>query len=135
MGSEMCIRDRRNRHPAFRSAAPASRISHGPRRGGGDCRGIDRPRHVPQPSGTGAGRTGRLGPRAAVSGLVVLGVLVDRPDVVHEPAGEDVLRGEHRGHHGVILVVVFVHPVAADQVQVGVVGGDCLLYTSDAADE
>src|ERR1043166_4882108 len=54
---------------------------------------------------------------ARAAGLVVLGVLVDVPDVVDARAGQDVLRRQHGGHHGVVLVVVFVHAVAPDHVQ------------------
>src|SRR5580698_6363026 len=57
------------------------------------------------------------GPRALLDGLVILGVLVHVPHVVERLARENVLRAEHRRHHGVILVVVLVHAVAPDQVQ------------------
>jgi hypothetical protein len=43
---------------------------------------------------------------------------VDGPDVVVGAAG-DVLGGEHRGVHRVVLVVVAVHAVAADGMHVG----------------
>ena len=64
-------------------------------------------------------------PRVLVVGLatffVVLGVGVDLPGV--EPAqAQDVPRGQQRGHHRVILVVVLVHAVAAGQLEVGQVG-------------
>src|ERR1700682_3652074 len=49
--------------------------------------------------------------------LVILGVLVDGPHVVEPLSSEDVARGKHRRHHRVVLVVVFVHAVAADHVQ------------------
>src|SRR4051812_48570561 len=51
---------------------------------------------------------------ARTAGLVVLGVLVDVPDVVDTLAGQDVLRREHGGHHRVVLVIVLVHAVATD---------------------
>src|SRR5688500_4591595 len=49
--------------------------------------------------------------------LVVFGILVHAPDVELAGAGQDVLHGEHGGHHGVILIVVLVHPIAADDVE------------------
>ena len=52
----------------------------------------------------------------AVARFVILGVLIDVPDVVVLLAREDVSRNEHQRHHRMVLVVVFVHPVAADQV-------------------
>src|SRR5579864_7334664 len=55
--------------------------------------------------------------RTGGAGLVIFGVLVDVPHVVAPLAGDDVARGEHRRHHRVVLVIVFVHAVAADQVQ------------------
>jgi hypothetical protein len=48
---------------------------------------------------------------------VILEIRVHRPDVV--PGALHVLHGEHRGQHRVVLVVVLVHAVAADGVQVG----------------
>src|SRR5438105_1651214 len=56
----------------------------------------------------------------AVSGvtlLVVLLVDVDTPDVVI--GAEDVLHRQHRGVHRMVLVVVAVHAVAADGIDVG----------------
>ena len=49
--------------------------------------------------------------------LVVLLFHVHRPDVVCRPV--DVLDGEHGRVHGMVLVVVLVHAVAADGVHVG----------------
>src|ERR1041385_8751370 len=56
----------------------------------------------------------RHGPSADVGGsrLVILGVLIHAPRIVHRGSGEDVSRGHDRGHHRVILVVVLVHAVA-----------------------
>src|SRR5579864_3857767 len=53
--------------------------------------------------------------------LVIDGVSVDLPVVVSGP-GRDVPRHEQRGHHRVVLVVVFVHSVAPDQVKIRQVG-------------
>src|SRR6516162_8792435 len=55
--------------------------------------------------------------RARCSRFVIFCVLVDLPNVVDTFAGKNVPRREHGGHHGVILIVVFVHSVAADQMQ------------------
>src|SRR4051794_28616638 len=41
------------------------------------------------------------------AGLVVLGVLIDVPDVIEAPACQDVLGREHGGHHRVVLIIVF----------------------------
>ena len=49
--------------------------------------------------------------------LVVLLLDVDRPDVVM--GAEDVLDGQHRRVHRVVLVVVLVHAVATDRMHVG----------------
>src|SRR6478735_9240553 len=54
---------------------------------------------------------------AFVAGFVVLGILVDAPGVVQSLAGENVLDRQHRGHHRMVLVVVAMHSVAADEVQ------------------
>src|SRR5216684_2285165 len=62
--------------------------------------------------------------RRALALFVVLGVLVDAPDVVHLPPGEDVLHRQHGGHHRMVLVVVLVHPIAPGEVQ----GRETLLH-------
>lgn len=49
---------------------------------------------------------------------MVFGVGVDLPEVVGGVV-EEVFCGEDGGHHGVVLVVVFVHAVAADDLKVG----------------
>src|SRR6266702_4736138 len=36
--------------------------------------------------------------------------------------GQDIFDAQHRRHHGVVLVVVFVHPVSADKVQIRITG-------------
>src|SRR3974390_1855454 len=63
---------------------------------------------------------------AGCTGLVILGVLVHGPDIVVHLAGDDVARRQQRGHHRVILVVVFVHAVAADEMKVGTIRGQRL---------
>jgi cytochrome b561 len=47
-----------------------------------------------------------------------IGVFVFLPHLIEPGTGEDAPRGEHSGHHRVLLVVVFVHAVAAEEVQV-----------------
>ena len=49
------------------------------------------------------------------SALVILRILVHAPNVEAVLSRKNVLGGQHRRHHGVVLVVVFVHAVAADQ--------------------
>ena len=48
---------------------------------------------------------------------MVLGVFVDAPHVVMARTRKDVPRGQHRGHHGMVLVIVLVHAVATDEMQ------------------
>ena len=55
---------------------------------------------------------------------MILGVLVHVPDVEQLLAGDDVSRGQHRRHHGMVLIVVLVHAVAAHQMQAWVVSLD-----------
>src|SRR5947209_3474878 len=84
---------------------------------------------VPGLGGTGpeAGLVPVVGPRPGCRGsgpatrLVVVLLDVDLPHVVRG-ALDDVLHGQHRGEHRVVLVVVPEHPVAPDRVQVGGVG-------------
>src|SRR5205085_1416835 len=57
---------------------------------------------------------------AGCSSLVVFRVLVDVPHVMDALACQNVAGREHGGHHGVVLIVVFVHAVAADQVKRGI---------------
>ena len=85
------------------------------------------------------------------TGFVIFGVAVHLPQIVKLCVGENIFHAQHCCHHGVILVVVFVHSVTANQVQVRVPrvqlltnGGDVprvvvivnrigLLLTNDAA--
>src|ERR1019366_9353841 len=53
--------------------------------------------------------------------LVVFGVLVHRPDIILPLARQNVFCGKHGGHHGVVLIVVLMHAVAANQVKRGTV--------------
>ena len=50
---------------------------------------------------------------------MVLGVFIDLPHVVEPLAGKDIPGGEHGGHHGMVLVVVFMHAIAAYHVKGG----------------
>ena len=50
--------------------------------------------------------------------LVIFGVGVDLPEIVEFGVGQNIFRAQHRGHHGMVLVVVFVHPVAADKMEI-----------------
>src|SRR5882724_1675868 len=56
--------------------------------------------------------------RGGVAGLMILGIAVYFPEIVKLRVSQDILGAQHRGHHGVVLVVVFVHPVAADEMQI-----------------
>jgi len=103
---------------AHRLATPSDRQTW---RSGGDPL-----RHLPQaasPRGAASGcllRVSLLARHAvlgtAVARFVILGVLIDVPDVVVLLAREDVSRNEHQRHHRMVLVVVFVHPVTVHQV-------------------
>ena len=53
---------------------------------------------------------------------MIFGVAVDLPEIVKLRVGQNIFHAQHRGHHGVVLIVVFVHAVAADQVQVRTTG-------------
>src|SRR3954454_21927472 len=84
----------------------------------GDVLGVGLPaRH--DRSGAAGATFGRVALGRA--GLVVLLLDVDLPDVVRHAVG-DGLHREHRGVHRVVLVVVLVHAVAADRVDVRRVG-------------
>src|SRR6478736_762329 len=52
------------------------------------------------------------------TGFVIFGVAVHLPQIVKPCVGENIFHAQHRCHHGVILVVVFMHAVTANQVQV-----------------
>src|SRR5207253_4311041 len=52
------------------------------------------------------------------AGFVVLGVLVDLPEIVKLGVSQNIFGTQHRRHHGMILVVVLVHAVAPNEVQV-----------------
>src|SRR5207237_679420 len=54
--------------------------------------------------------------------FVILGVGVDLPEIVKLGIGQNIFDTQHRRHHGVVLIVVFVHPVAADEVQIRITG-------------
>src|SRR5579864_5538785 len=56
---------------------------------------------------------------AGGSGLVIFGVLIDGPDIVEALACKNIFRGEQGSHHGVVLIVVLVHAVAAYEVKRG----------------
>jgi len=49
--------------------------------------------------------------------LVIFGILIYRPDVVFPLARQNVFCGKHGGHHGVVLIVVFMHAIAAHQMK------------------
>jgi len=51
---------------------------------------------------------------------MIFGVAVHLPQIVKLCVGENIFRTQHRCHHRVVLVVVFVHSVPTDQVQVWV---------------
>src|SRR4029077_14343155 len=54
------------------------------------------------------------------TGFVIFGVAVHLPQIVKLRVSENIFHAQHRCHHGVILVVVFMHSVTAYQVQVRV---------------
>src|ERR1700682_5123969 len=51
------------------------------------------------------------------TGLVIFGVLVHLPEIVKLGISENIFDAQHRGHHGVILIVVLVHAVAANEME------------------
>src|ERR1035437_8008420 len=53
--------------------------------------------------------------------LVVFGVLVHRPDIILPLARQNVCCSKHCGHHGVVLIVILMHAIAANQVKGGTV--------------
>src|SRR5436305_11629340 len=56
-----------------------------------------------------------------LTGFVVFGIAVHLPEIVELRVGENVFHAQHRSHHGVILVVVFVCGVAADEVEIWII--------------
>src|ERR1051325_9901954 len=54
------------------------------------------------------------------AGFVVFGVTVHLPQIVKLCVSEDIFHAQHRCHHSVVLVVVFMYAVAANQVEVRV---------------
>src|ERR1043166_10033265 len=56
--------------------------------------------------------------RRGRAGFVVFGVLVNLPEIVELSVSQNIFGAQHGGHHGVVLVVVFVHAVAADEMQI-----------------
>ena len=51
----------------------------------------------------------------------IFGILIHRPDIILALARQDISCGKHRSHHGVVLVVVLMHAITADQVKRGTV--------------
>ena len=49
---------------------------------------------------------------------MIFGVLVHLPEIVKLGISENIFDAQHRGHHGVILIVVLVHAVAANEMEV-----------------
>ncbi len=49
---------------------------------------------------------------------MILRVGVDLPEIVKFGVGQNIFDAQHRRHHGVVLIVVFVHPIATDKVQI-----------------
>ena len=62
---------------------------------------------------------------------MVFGVAVDLPEIVKLGVGENIFDAQHRRHHGVVLIVVFVHAVATDQVQIRIA---CLQFLTNRGD-
>ena len=49
---------------------------------------------------------------------MVLGVTVNVPEIVKLGVGQNIFHAQRRRHHGVIPIIIFVHGVAPDKVQV-----------------
>ncbi len=62
---------------------------------------------------------------------MVFSVAVDLPEVVELGVGENIFDTQHRRHHGVVLIVIFVHAVATDEVQVWIT---CLQFLTNRGD-
>ena len=58
--------------------------------------------------------------RRRVAGFVIFGVLIHLPQIVKFGVGNDIFCAKHRRHHGVILVVVFVHAIASNEMKIGI---------------
>lgn len=56
---------------------------------------------------------------ARIAGLMMVGVFVYIPRSMGPGTDESAPRGEHGGHHREVLVVVFAHTVAAEEMQGG----------------
>src|SRR5205809_3132927 len=54
------------------------------------------------------------------TGLVIFGVSVNLPEIVKLRVSQNIFDAQHRGHHGVILIVILVHAVASDEMEVGI---------------
>ena len=76
---------------------------------------------VGPPAGQKVRPTWRYAPDRPQPAPMILGVLVHFPNVKLILSCKDILRVEHRRHHGVVLIVVLMHAVAAHQVDIGAV--------------
>src|SRR5215471_5194331 len=88
---------------------------------GASALGADSERDTGLSRGQRLDRVPELGVRALRAGMLVVFLLdVHLPQV--EPLAEDVARRQDARQHRVVLVVVLVHAVAADELKVGDVG-------------
>lgn len=56
-------------------------------------------------------------------GFVIFRITVDLPEIVELGVGQSIFDAQHRGHHGMVLIVVLVHPIAADEMEATIGGG------------
>ena len=50
---------------------------------------------------------------------MIFGVFIHAPEIIAALACDDIFGAEHGGHHRVILIIVFVHPISPDEVECG----------------
>ena len=55
-----------------------------------------------------------------LTGFVIFSIPVHLPKIVKLGIGKDIFHAQHRSHHGMILIVVFVHAIAANEMEVRV---------------
>ena len=69
--------------------------------------------------------------RRRVAGFVIFGVLIHLPQIVKFRVGDDIFRAKHRRHHGVILIVVFVHAVTTNEMKIGITAVELVANSDD----
>ena len=52
------------------------------------------------------------------TGLVIFGITVHLPQIIELRVGQNIFRAKHCRHHGVVLIIIFVHAIATDEMQI-----------------